>query len=340
MTPLQPPSRSRRLLISVAAGLMAATYVLVFYRRQSPLAVSDFDAIWTAARALRNGLDPYGSIVSPPWPWDLQYPLPAILVALPFSLLPLETARPAFMGAGVSLLAYGLTRRAYWPLIVLASGQFFFALQSVQWTPLFAAAVLLPWLQTLWVVKPTTGLALFAAYPNRRTILGGLVLLALAFAAWPSWIDGWLLAASRAPHGPSILKPGGFVLLLAWLRWRLPEGRHLGVLACLPSSPHLYEGLPLLLAARTRRELLFLAICGGVGLAAGALTPPSIGPDHGPIPWTIVFLSSYVPALLVVLRHPNRVSGAVEPLQPLPPPADCGVQPAVPTPTPTEAARP
>ena len=127
------PSRRARLGVSALIGVTAAAYVLVFYRHQSPLAVSDFDAIWTAARALWARHDPYAAIPSPPWPWNLQYPLPAVLIALPFSVLPLTLARAVFMGVSSALLAYGLTTRAWWPLIGLAGGQMFFALQSVQW---------------------------------------------------------------------------------------------------------------------------------------------------------------------------------------------------------------
>jgi hypothetical protein len=307
------PSRLARLGVATVIGVAAAAYVLVFYHRQSPLAVSDFDAIWTAARALSAHQDPYGVIRSPPWPWNLQYPLPAVLVALPFSVLPLTLARAAFMGVSAGLLAYGVARSAWWPLIGLAGGQMFFALQSVQWTPLFAAAVLIPALQVLWAVKPTTGLTLFAAYPNWRTVLSGALLVALSFLAWPHWMDGWLAAARIAPHRPAILRPGGVLLLLALLRWRLPEGRQLAVLAFMPLSPHLYEALPLMLAARSRRELLVLAVCGTIGLAAGAVTPHTVGPDHGPIPWAVVFLTGYLPALVVVLRHANVSATSLEP---------------------------
>jgi hypothetical protein len=317
MTEATAPSRLARVGVAALVGLAVAGYVLLFYRHQSPLAVSDFDAIWTAARALRAGHDPYGAIQSPPWPWNLQYPLPAVLIALPFSVLPLVVARAAFMGISAGLLAYGLARRAWWPLVMLAGGQMFFAIQSVQWTPLFAAAVLLPPLQVLWAVKPTTGLTLFAAYPNWRTVLGGLVLLILAFLAWPHWLDGWLAAARIAPHRPAILRPGGVLLLLALLRWRLPEGRQLAVLALMPLSPHLYEALPLMLVARSRRELLVLAVCGTIGLAAGAITPHAVGPDHGPIPWAVVFLTGYLPALAVVLKHPNARAADREPFAPI-----------------------
>jgi hypothetical protein len=317
MTTATAPFRLARAGVAALIGLAVAGYVLLFYRHQSPLAVSDFDAIWTAARALRAGHDPYGAIQSPPWPWNLQYPLPAVLIALPFSVLPLVLARAAFMGVSAGLLAYGLARRAWWPLIMLAGGQMFFAIQSVQWTPLFAAAVLLPPLQVLWAVKPTTGLTLFAAYPNWRTVVGGLVLLILAFLAWPHWLDGWLAAARIAPHRPAILRPGGVLLLLALLRWRLPEGRQLAVLALMPLSPHLYEALPLMLVARSRRELLVLAVCGTIGLAAGAITPHAVGPDHGPIPWAVVLLTGYLPALAVVLKHPNARAADREPFAPI-----------------------
>ena len=318
MTTAASPTLRVRAGVAALIAAAAAVYVLGFYGHQAAGTVSDLDAIWTAARALRAGQDPYAAIQSPPWPWNLQYPLPAVLVALPFSLLPLPLARATFMGLSTGLLAYGLTRRAWWPLIALAGGQMFYALQSVQWTPLFMAAVLLPPLQVLWSLKPTTGASLFAAYPNWRAVAGGVVLVGLAFLAWPHWLDGWLGAVRRAPHRPAILHPGGLLLLLALLRWRLPEGRQLAVMACMPLSPHLYEALPLMLVARTRGELLALATCGTIGLAAGAFTPHAVGQDHGPIPWMVVFVSGYLPALLVVLRHRGTPGGALEPFEALP----------------------
>ena len=312
------PALRARAGVSALIAVVAAVYVLGFYGHQAPGTVSDIDTLWTAARALRAGQDPYTAIPSPPWPWGLLYPLPAVLVMLPLSVLPLAPARAVLMGVSTGLLAYGLTRRAWWPLIMLAGGQMFFALQSVQWTPLFAAAVLLPPLQVLWAIKPTTGAALFTAYPSRRAVVGGVVLAAAAFLVWPHWVTEWLAAARLAPHRPAILNPGGVLLLLALLRWRLPEGRQLAVLACMPLSPHLYEALPLMLVARSKRELLALATCGTIGLAAGAFTPPAITPSHGLIPWTVVFLSGYLPALVVVLRHRSAAAGRLEPFQPIP----------------------
>jgi hypothetical protein len=313
---LPGPAVVPRLGVAFAAALAAAACTLAFYRGR-PLSVSDFDAIWVGARALRAHQDPYATIQSPPWPWDLQYPLPAVLVALPVSYLRLALARAVLVAVGMGLLAWALTRRAWWPLIALTSGQAFVSVQSVQWAPLLAAGMLLAPLQYLWSIKPT-GLGLFAAYPSRRTVIGGLVLLGLAFLLWPHWLDGWLAAAHRAPHRAAVLRPGGLLLLLALLRWRLPEGRLLATLAVLPLTPHLYEAVPLLLVARSRRELLALAVGGTLGLLAVALLPQGADPDHGTVAWVEILVSCYLPALVVVLRHPNASVGLLAPFESIP----------------------
>ena len=317
---LPDPGVAPRLAVALVAALAAAACTLAFYRGR-PLSVSDFDVIWVGARALRAHRDPYAAIQSPPWPWDLRYPLPAVLVALPFSYLSLALARAALVAVGIGLLAWALTRRAWWPLIALTSGQVFVSVQSVQWAPLLAAGMLLAPLQYLWSIKPPTGLALFAAYPSRRTVIGGLVLLGLAFLVWPHWLDGFLAAAHRAPHRVAVLRPGGLLLLLALLRWRLPEGRLLATLAVLPLTPHLYEAVPLLLVARSRRELLGLAACGTLGLLGVALLPQGADPDHGPIAWMEILVSCYLPALVVILRHPNVAVGLLPPFRPIPSPS-------------------
>jgi len=317
------PGIGPRLVVALVAGLAAGLCAMLFYRGR-PLTVSDFDTIWVGARALRAHQDPYAAIQSPPWPWDLRYPLPAVLVSLPLSYLSLGLARATLVAAGVGFFAWGLTRRAWWPLIALASGQVLVAIQSVQWTPLLAAGLLIAPLQALWSIKPTTGLALFAAEPNRSAVLGGVALLALAFLVWPHWLDGFLAAAHRAPHRPAVLRPGGVLLLLGLLRWRSPEGRLLATLGLVPLTPHLYEAVPLLLVARSRRELLALAACGTLGLLAVAFLPQGADFDQGPIAWMEILISCYLPALVVVLRHPNistRLLRALESAPPISPPS-------------------
>ncbi len=311
------PARPRRAIAAAGAAVIAGAYVMLLYDRLPPTAVSDFDASWAAARALRAGADPYAAIQSPPWPWTLQYPLPAVLVAWPFSFLPLAAARGAFIAASVGLLAYAATRTAWWPLLMLLGGPMLVALNSVQWTPLMTAAVLAGPLGAVLAAKPTTALPLLAAYPRRPALLGIAALTALAFAVRPDWVAGWLAALGGAPHQPAILRPGGALLLLALLRWRQPEGRQLAALALVPLSPHLYEAVPLALVARTRRELLAFTVCGTLGLGAHYLWPARQVPDHGTAQWLIVLLAAYLPALVIVLRRPRHASAVQEPLQPV-----------------------
>ena len=314
------PSRLTRAAVALVAAAWAAAVVWLRYHHLPATATSDFDAAWAAARALRAGADAYATIQSPPWPWTLQYPLPAVLLAVPFSVFPLDAARAAFMAVSVGLLAFGLTRWAWWPLIALLGGPMLIAVFSVQWTPLLTAAVLFPWLGAVWAAKPTTGAALFAAYPDRRAVVGGVVLVALAFAASPHWVTSWREALQGAPQHPAILRVGGMILLLGLLRWRLPEGRQVTALAVVPLSPHLYEAVPLMLVARSRQEILALTVCGTLGAMAGYLWPPTHVPDHGPRQWAIVFLTGYLPALVIVLRH-RVVSGrAPKPFEHLDPP--------------------
>jgi hypothetical protein len=313
------PSRHSRILVAVAAAAIAGGYVMLLYARLPATAVSDFDAAWAAAQALGAGADPYAAIQSPPWPWSLQYPLPAVLVAWPVSFLPLHIARGAFIAASVGLLAYAASRTAWWPLLMLLGGPMLVALNSVQWTPLLTGAVLAGPLGAVLAAKPTTALPLLAAYPRRSTLLGIAALTALAFAVRPDWGSAWLRALGGAPHTPAILRPGGVVLLLALLRWRLPESRQLAALAIVPLSPHLYEALPLALVARSRREMLALAVCGTLGLGANYAWPAKQVPDHGTVQWLIVFLAAYLPALVIVLRRPRHAGAAQAPFEPVTP---------------------
>lgn len=314
------PGPLARALVATAVAGLAGTYVALRFHALPDTAISDFDAIWTAARALRADADPYGAIQSPPWPWTLQYPLPAVILALPFSLLPLAVARVAFMAVSVAVLAYAATRRAWWPLLMLLSGPMLVALWSVQWTPLFTAAVLIPLLGGVLAAKPTTAIPLLAAYPRRQALAGIALVTAVTFVVHPGWVAGWLDGLQGTPHRPALLRPAGVLLLLGLLRWRLPEGRQLAALAAVPLSPHLYEAMPLALVARSRGEMLVLTFCGTLGLAAERIWPSAHVPDHSLSRWWIVFAAGYLPALIIVLRRP-RAATAAEPLTTLTMPA-------------------
>jgi hypothetical protein len=299
------PSRSTRLWVALGVGSLAAVAVLM--SKDDPSAVSDWDQCWIAGRALLQGLPPYAAVNAQSSPWPLIYPLPAVLVSLPFTPLPLPLARAAFTGVTSALLAYGLSTR-WLGLLPFASGAYVWALMGVQWVPLLVAAVLLPWLSAVFVVKPTTGLVLWTGWPTRTAIVGGIVLLVASFAVDPSWVGKWRtsMGAGIVYHVPLVMRPFGWVLLVAALRWRRPEGRFLTAFALMPQAAMPYDALPLLLVPRTFLErVIFVAgtqLLALVGIAKlGAASPRAFADAL----WPATLLFAYIPAVIMVLRRKN-----------------------------------
>jgi hypothetical protein len=180
--------------------------------------------------------------------------------------------------------------------VALVSASLFHASLLNQWSPLLAAAVVFPNLTVAWAAKPSVGAALFAAYPSRRAIwiAGGIT--ALSLVIMPSWPMAWLASVRHQPYNPLILLPGGALLLLALLRWRMPEARLLAALACVPHSWAAYETVPLFLIPQRRIEAYVLALLqyalafGQAALHAGARAR-----------WFETLGLVYLPALALVL---------------------------------------
>ncbi len=123
-TGLAPAARSRW-PVALAFAMVTATFVAarVLHEPDWP---TDFDQLWHAARSLLNGDNPYAT-VGPgrpfQWDWPLFYPLPAVLLAVPFTVLPVAVARVAFstLAAGVLGWAVGPRVRTHWPLLLSAA---------------------------------------------------------------------------------------------------------------------------------------------------------------------------------------------------------------------------
>src|SRR5215218_702199 len=90
---IDAPSRRDRVIVAcLVAAVVAALAPLTD-------AGGDFIQLWGGARALLQGADPYAAVgpgKAVPWPWPLYYPVPALLPALPFTVLPLWLARAAW----------------------------------------------------------------------------------------------------------------------------------------------------------------------------------------------------------------------------------------------------
>jgi len=284
---------------------------LVLLHRWDPGRGGDFDQLWAAARAVLDGGDPYREAASR-WPWPLYYPMPAVLLALPFALVPVEIARVLFASLSAGLLAFAVTKEHWWRLGIVLSGAMFYAVIVQQMNPLLVAVAFLPRLAGLLVVKPPSGLALWLAYPSRSAVVGGLALLAVSFVVNPAWLQGWWAAVGDAPHITApVLMPGGAVVLLAVIRWRDPSARLLLALGFVPQNILPHETLALLTIPRSAREMALLAMTswGSLLYMGYAQRPePSI---HLLIAtaWPGLLVGTYLPALLLVIYRRRASAG-------------------------------
>lgn len=284
----------------LAVGLSTAVLAWYTFTRWR-LGAGDFTWSWRAAQALLAYQNPY-DVIQPTgdYPYDapFYYPLPAALVALPFAALPATSAGAVFVGVSAGILAWALCKDTPVRLLMLVSAPFFMALRSGQWSPLLTAALLLPALAPLAVVKPNLGLAIVAQHIHKRMVFGCGLLIVLSLVILPSWPLNWLVALQANRHMAPVLTFPGWLVLFALLRWRDPWARVVVALAVLPQRLLFYDQLPLLLVARTPREQLLLLVSGWLGfLGWQVMAGPNV--DAAPA-WVLWFC--YVPALLVVLK--------------------------------------
>ncbi len=293
----------------LSALLCWAAYLL------PPPTSSDFDQIWIAARALASGADPY-EVVPRVWftGYPFYYPLTAAVVGLPFSALPLGWARVVWAAVSGTLLALAAMRWGRGLPAALLSASFLNALVQGQWSPLLTAAAVLPALAWVWAAKPSIGAALFVGFPSRRALIGALALAAIALAAFPSWPVRWVEALRTAEHVAPVSRPFGLLLLLALLRWRLPEARVMAALACVPQMTGLYETVPLFLIPRNRWEGYALA---GSSYVAAFLqvryAPRAPGMSLDAVfaqRWPFVLAFVWLPALAMLLWPRQRAIDA------------------------------
>ena len=286
------------------------TFALVWQGHSPPAAIADFDYFWTAGRAVLNGVDPYGAVREAVQQgtlrWPLYYPATAAIIMAPFGALPNRFAVSIFTALGMAFLAWSLERGPVFRRWMLVSAP---ALQNLllgQWSPWLTAAVGLPWLGVVWAAKPTLGVALFVAWPSRWSLFGGLSVLVLSLLLLPHWPADWLSALRSTPqYLAPVQRPGGVLLLLAFLRWRRPEARLLGTLALVPHTAGLYESLPLLLIPQSagRFAVLMLLEYFAAFLAYTVVSPGNLGGmmDAG---WGYLLMLIYLPCLWMVLKEP------------------------------------
>jgi hypothetical protein len=300
----QSPALRTRATVATLIGIGACLYFWTGVRHAGLGAGGDFEVNWIAARAVAAHTDPVASVARAGWPWPLYYPMPAHLVSLLFAWLPLPAAEALFVGAGAGLLALGITARAWWGLLVFLSMSYAHAYYHAQWSPLLVGAMLLPGASWLLVAKPTIGLAYFLSRPNWIAVAGGAALITISFAVAPDWIGQWREAVAGAHHiVPPILRPGGFVLLLALPFWRRSDARLLVGLALVPHVTMLYETVPLFAIPRSFRQMAVLVVLSVVGALVLRRVAPLGPPDivRYANMWPVLLATLYGPALVMML---------------------------------------
>jgi hypothetical protein len=298
---------SHRLLSLLLALAFVLGCRLVLYAWM-PERNSDFDLLYSTADRLVGGEHPY-HMGTPSFP----YPLPAVLLAVPFLAIPLEFARPIFDILVGWAFAYALWRyRGPYALLALVSGAYLFAMGSGQTTPLMVAASLVPALGFLLAVKPNTSAPLWIARPSWLGVLGVGGLLALSLVILPSWPRDWWMALppDNSQLVPPILRPLGFLLLPAAFRLRSPEGRLILASAFIPQTTLPYELVSLALIPANRREMaiyvvgswIAVAAADGLHLSHSMVQATSAG-------WLVTLCGGYLPMLYLVLRRQSRRRG-------------------------------
>ena len=294
--------------IAIASGLVA------YFAARRQGAVPDFLYPWTGARLFLSGVDPYASMgghrgAAPPYDEALFYPFTALVALFPVANIRYEIAGAVFFGLSSGALAYVITHDGLWRVHVFMSASFVAATLLMQFSPLLMTAAFLPSLGFLATIKPNVGLPILAYRPSWQAFIGCAAFVAVSLAIFPRWPLGWLGSIRHdtrvGAHAVPLLQLGGFLLVLAALRWRLRAGRLLLAMSVIPQQLFFYDQLPLWLVPRTRQQSIALTACSQLAfIVFYLLLKPGDLVVRSAYPLVVGFL--YLPALVILLRQPHK----------------------------------
>jgi len=277
-----------RIAVSAAIGLASGTFCW-FLMRHFHQDAGDFRWALHLAESVLGRRNPYDT------PFE-QYPLTAVIFALPFVRLQPELAAGLFWGISSSLLAFGLTRHSYTRLLIFLAYPYWAGVLFVQWSPLIAASAFFPLLLPAAMAKPQVGLPVLLTRLTRR---GAWACVAVALASlilMPKWPLLWLHQGRNYEHFFPLLVLPGPLLLLALLRYRDRDAQLLLLSALMPQR-WFFNSFILWLIPRSRREIVWTVFFSwGAGIWRWYHFPHSFTEvGH----WTVILI--YLPMLAVIL---------------------------------------
>lgn len=303
--------------MAVAVLIATCAAVVHYFRAADYGGVSDFTTLWYGARFLSWGLDPY-KLVGPHLTIGtasaLYYPAPALVAVIPFTVLPFHLAGTLFVFISSFLLGYSTTHDGWQRLPIFPSLVFVNSAQLGQWSIIIAAAVFLPLLNFLAIVKPQSSLPVLGSATKRTALVsaavGAIVLLVVSFALVPHWLTSWWSVINSTDYfHPPIATFGGAPIALVLLRWRRPEAWLIFLAACTPQTWYPYNGLLLLLVAATYREACVLSLVSSAGwlLSYAFLVGGWRSDETRYVLFNVLIALGYLPATILVLRMRNDV---------------------------------
>ncbi|MBC7843122.1 MAG: hypothetical protein H7099_12455, partial [Gemmatimonadaceae bacterium] len=223
----------RRARLALASGIAMVCAIYTWIQHDYFIvhgSAPDSLYLWRAAQLMTHGLDPWSAAV-----WNnattaftgahdagwtvrlvdpLYYPMPAVLLWVPLSMLPFLAATTLFNSIGAFLFVYAVTRDGLHRAWLCGSMPFVFAMRFGQWSPLIAAAVVLPALAAVLVAKPNLGLPVFVSAPSITAAIACALLLVLPTLIAPWWVREWIANVSgalgrSAPHPAPVTMFGG-----------------------------------------------------------------------------------------------------------------------------------
>jgi hypothetical protein len=306
------PTVRKRIAVSLLVGA-AASAACLGKERATPTHPADFGLSWFGAQSLLRGENPYARVgpgLEYDWPWPLVYPATAFVAVAPLALLPRLEATRVFVFVSFGLLTFGITRDGWFRLPMFGSIAVITAAAVGQWSPLLTASLELPWAGFFLGAKPTDGLAIAIGAKSRTRIwaLAGAAVLGLgSLALFPGWPLVWMrqLHYADVQMAPPLFRGGGFLILLALLRWRRPESRLLLALAVIPQVGSWYTAVPLFMIPRNSRETMALAALTSLAwlLQDRLITATSEAELNAQV-GSLIVAFAFLPCVWMVLQRP------------------------------------